>query len=161
MARFKMTSVIGMAPCQGLERTLHAMRHYLPLLHLSPAPAGHVFSIDFSAAYNNWDRTDPAELFDAQTKKNESNPKARFAGWQTWSMRAPLAAKHDPDHTKLTSGGKGHGCKLTFDATPRCQPRQNSDLTHAGEMCAVKCTTALGSVSHTGPGGTMLAHDLT
>jgi hypothetical protein len=41
-----------------------------------PLPAGHVFSIDFSAAYNNWDRTDPAELFDAQTKKNESNPKA-------------------------------------------------------------------------------------
>ncbi|KAG2490592.1 hypothetical protein HYH03_010985 [Edaphochlamys debaryana] len=46
-ARFKMTSVIG-----------------------------HVYSIDFTAAFNSWDKVDPAQLYDAPTVKLESNPKA-------------------------------------------------------------------------------------
>lgn len=36
------------------------------------------YSIDFPAKYQNWDTTDPAELFDAPTVKNESNPKVRI-----------------------------------------------------------------------------------
>ena len=36
---------------------------------------GHVFSIDFEAQFNNWDKTDPAELFSAGTLKEEANPK--------------------------------------------------------------------------------------
>ena len=32
-------------------------------------------SIDFDAKYNNWDKTDPAELFQAKTVKKEANPK--------------------------------------------------------------------------------------
>merc|ERR1711892_958358 len=40
---------------------------------------GHVFSIDFEAQYNNWDKTDPAELFVAGTLKDEANPKMRIA----------------------------------------------------------------------------------
>ncbi|GIL45930.1 hypothetical protein Vafri_3041 [Volvox africanus] len=46
-ARFKMTSVIG-----------------------------HVYSIDFTAAFNSWDKVDPAQLYDAPTVKLEANPKA-------------------------------------------------------------------------------------
>ncbi|KAF5836440.1 DNA topoisomerase [Dunaliella salina] len=50
MARFKMTSVIG-----------------------------HVYSVDFHSKFNNWDKTDPNELFQAQIVKQESNPKAHVA----------------------------------------------------------------------------------
>ncbi|GFR42563.1 hypothetical protein Agub_g3474, partial [Astrephomene gubernaculifera] len=46
-ARFKMTSVIG-----------------------------HVYSLDFTAAFNSWDKVDPAQLYDAPTVKLEANPKA-------------------------------------------------------------------------------------
>ncbi|GAB4821904.1 hypothetical protein N2152v2_008950 [Parachlorella kessleri] len=37
---------------------------------------GHVLSIDFPPAYQSWENTDPATLFDAPTVKNEANPKA-------------------------------------------------------------------------------------
>lgn len=36
---------------------------------------GHVYNLDFPAAYNSWDRVDPLELFDAETVKGEANPK--------------------------------------------------------------------------------------
>ena len=36
---------------------------------------GHVMSIDFPAEYQSWDKTDPADLFDAPTVKKEANPK--------------------------------------------------------------------------------------
>ncbi|KXZ51646.1 hypothetical protein GPECTOR_11g100 [Gonium pectorale] len=49
-ARFKMTSVIG-----------------------------HVYSIDFTAAFNSWDKVDPAQLYDAPTIKQEANPKVAGA----------------------------------------------------------------------------------
>ena len=39
--------------------------------------SGHVYSIDFTAQYQNWDTTDPATLFHAETVKAEANPKAR------------------------------------------------------------------------------------
>lgn len=32
-------------------------------------------SIDFPAKYQSWDATDPMELFEAPTIKNEANPK--------------------------------------------------------------------------------------
>lgn len=34
-----------------------------------------MFSIDFTAAFNSWDKVDPAQLYDAPTIKLESNPK--------------------------------------------------------------------------------------
>lgn len=40
---------------------------------------GHVFSIDFLAKFNNWQSTDPAELFIAGVKKEEANPKLHIA----------------------------------------------------------------------------------
>eukprot|EP00923_Selenidium_pygospionis_P041898 GHVN01072722.1.p1 GENE.GHVN01072722.1~~GHVN01072722.1.p1 ORF type:complete len:162 (+),score=28.68 GHVN01072722.1:34-519(+) len=39
---------------------------------------GHVYTTDFPAEFNNWDRTDPLELFDARTVKLESNSKTRI-----------------------------------------------------------------------------------
>ncbi len=39
------------------------------------AVAGHVFSIDFPKQYNNWDSVEPIDLFEAETLKNEANPK--------------------------------------------------------------------------------------
>lgn len=37
----------------------------------------HMYSIDFPSKYQNWDTTDPFELFEAPTLKSESNPKVR------------------------------------------------------------------------------------
>ncbi|KAK3262256.1 hypothetical protein CYMTET_28876, partial [Cymbomonas tetramitiformis] len=37
---------------------------------------GHVYSLDFTAQYQNWETTDPGTLFSAETRKAESNPKA-------------------------------------------------------------------------------------
>jgi len=39
---------------------------------------GHVFSLDFAPQYRGWDKTDPKELFDAPTQKEEANPKAHI-----------------------------------------------------------------------------------
>ncbi|XP_054712265.1 DNA topoisomerase 3-beta-1-like isoform X2 [Uloborus diversus] len=39
---------------------------------------GHVMSTDFLPKYNNWDRVDPAELFNAATEKREANPKLQI-----------------------------------------------------------------------------------
>ena len=36
---------------------------------------GHVYSLDFPPAYNNWDTIEPKQLFDAETAKLEANPK--------------------------------------------------------------------------------------
>ena len=40
--------------------------------------AGHVFSIDFTPKYNNWDMCEPIDLFQGETIKQESNPKSRI-----------------------------------------------------------------------------------
>ncbi|KAK2969581.1 hypothetical protein RJ640_023693 [Escallonia rubra] len=39
---------------------------------------GHVFSVDFPAAYQDWTATDPLSLFHAPVVKTESNPKAHI-----------------------------------------------------------------------------------
>ncbi|KAK1293909.1 hypothetical protein QJS10_CPA16g00508 [Acorus calamus] len=39
---------------------------------------GHVFSVDFPPKYQNWEVTDPMDLFEAPTVKLESNPKAHI-----------------------------------------------------------------------------------
>eukprot|EP00927_Polykrikos_kofoidii_P056414 TRINITY_DN50530_c0_g1_i1.p1 TRINITY_DN50530_c0_g1~~TRINITY_DN50530_c0_g1_i1.p1 ORF type:complete len:861 (-),score=130.51 TRINITY_DN50530_c0_g1_i1:243-2825(-) len=40
--------------------------------------AGHVYEVDFPPAMNNWDRTDPLELYAADIIKKESNEKAQI-----------------------------------------------------------------------------------
>ncbi|KAI4988763.1 hypothetical protein ZWY2020_036080 [Hordeum vulgare] len=39
---------------------------------------GHVFSVDFPPAYQNWEATDPMDLFNAPVLRSESNPKAHI-----------------------------------------------------------------------------------
>ena len=39
---------------------------------------GHLTSVDFPAKYNNWDNTDPLELFDAEVLNKEANPNLRL-----------------------------------------------------------------------------------
>ncbi|XP_030507422.2 DNA topoisomerase 3-beta isoform X1 [Cannabis sativa] len=39
---------------------------------------GHVFSVDFPQKYQDWNLTDPLDLFEAPIVKNESNPKAHI-----------------------------------------------------------------------------------
>ncbi|KAK0395748.1 hypothetical protein QR680_001411 [Steinernema hermaphroditum] len=39
---------------------------------------GHVMSLDFDAKYNNWDRTDPVELYTAKSEKVEAMPKLKM-----------------------------------------------------------------------------------
>jgi len=39
---------------------------------------GHVLSTNFTGKYNNWDRVEPKELFDAPTVKEEANPKLQL-----------------------------------------------------------------------------------
>ncbi|XXG46925.1 hypothetical protein AAC387_Pa02g1653 [Persea americana] len=39
---------------------------------------GHVFSVDFPQTYQNWEATDPIDLFQASVVKTESNPKAHI-----------------------------------------------------------------------------------
>ncbi|XP_010247445.1 PREDICTED: DNA topoisomerase 3-beta isoform X1 [Nelumbo nucifera] len=39
---------------------------------------GHVFSVDFPPTYQNWEATDPLDLFQAPVQKTESNPKAHI-----------------------------------------------------------------------------------
>ncbi|KAF4673363.1 DNA topoisomerase 3-beta-1 [Perkinsus olseni] len=40
--------------------------------------AGHVYTIDFPPELNNWDRVDPAKLFESKTIQKEANPKQRM-----------------------------------------------------------------------------------
>lgn len=39
---------------------------------------GHVFSLDFPAKYNNWDKVEPVELFGCSTEKKEATAKLKM-----------------------------------------------------------------------------------
>jgi len=39
---------------------------------------GHVFSVDFPPAYQNWEGTDPMDLFNAPVLRSECNPKVHI-----------------------------------------------------------------------------------
>ncbi|CAJ0959868.1 unnamed protein product, partial [Mesorhabditis belari] len=42
---------------------------------------GHVMSVDFPPKFNNWDRTDPADLYSAPIQKNEANPAMKMPNY--------------------------------------------------------------------------------
>eukprot|EP00397_Hematodinium_sp_SG-2012_P009687 GEMP01009778.1.p1 GENE.GEMP01009778.1~~GEMP01009778.1.p1 ORF type:complete len:847 (+),score=121.73 GEMP01009778.1:142-2682(+) len=39
---------------------------------------GHVYNVDFPPSFNNWEKTDPNDLYNAPVIKDEANPKARI-----------------------------------------------------------------------------------
>ncbi|XP_008792952.1 DNA topoisomerase 3-beta isoform X1 [Phoenix dactylifera] len=55
----------------GMFRGLHAHFKVTSVI-------GHVFSVDFPPTYQNWEVTDPMDLFQAPILKSESNPKAHI-----------------------------------------------------------------------------------
>lgn len=61
---------------------------------------GHVYSLDFTAAYNSWDKTDPIELFDAPTVKSEANPKAHVCR----HLQAEAKGAHRHRHWRAGQG---------------------------------------------------------
>ncbi|XP_010926666.1 DNA topoisomerase 3-beta isoform X3 [Elaeis guineensis] len=55
----------------GMFRGLHAHFKVTSVI-------GHIFSVDFPPTYQNWEVTDPMDLFQAPILKSESNPKAHI-----------------------------------------------------------------------------------
>ncbi|KFD50977.1 hypothetical protein M513_08160 [Trichuris suis] len=49
---------------------------------------GHVMTLNFPKQYNNWDRVDPAVLFNAPVVKEEANPKLRMVKFLASEARA-------------------------------------------------------------------------
>ncbi|KHJ42998.1 toprim domain protein [Trichuris suis] len=49
---------------------------------------GHVITLNFPKQYNNWDRVDPAVLFNAPVVKEEANPKLRMVKFLASEARA-------------------------------------------------------------------------
>uniref|UniRef100_F1KW18 DNA topoisomerase n=1 Tax=Ascaris suum TaxID=6253 RepID=F1KW18_ASCSU len=48
---------------------------------------GHVMSLDFLPKFNNWERTDPVQLFAAPTEKKEANPKLKMNEFLAFEAR--------------------------------------------------------------------------
>lgn len=63
---------------------------------------GHVYNLDFPAAYNSWDRVDPLELFDAQTVKGEANPKVKLLSRLACVLGTIKAGSSSPVHLNPT-----------------------------------------------------------
>lgn len=68
----KYSSRRGALEVHEFEGTLRGERCFVRMTSV----IGHVYSLDFHTRYNNWDATQPIELFDAETVKQEANPKA-------------------------------------------------------------------------------------
>ncbi|KAI8047962.1 DNA topoisomerase [Gilbertella persicaria] len=78
---------------------------------------GHVYGLDFTEKYNSWS-IDPVKLFDAETIKQESNPKMRL----TQHLRA--AAK-GVDYLVLWLDCDREGENICFEVIENCLPSMN------------------------------------
>ncbi|KAL0366648.1 UNVERIFIED_CONTAM: DNA topoisomerase 3-beta [Sesamum radiatum] len=72
---------------------------------------GHVFSVDFPARFQDWNSTNPLDLFDAPIVKSESTPKVDFISpnWASYSFLAYLIALSlNLRHLSQEARGCGH-----------------------------------------------------
>jgi DNA topoisomerase-3 len=64
----------GTVPVHEFEGTFQGQyAHYK-----STSVIGHIYSTDFAPEYQNWEKTNPVDLFDAPVRKVEANPKAHI-----------------------------------------------------------------------------------
>ena len=78
---------IAEALCYGKLKNRRGISKFCPVYEFSgsifgknayfrvTSVAGHVYTTDFPPKYQDWKRTDPLELFQAETIKKEANPK--------------------------------------------------------------------------------------
>ncbi|KAI8468313.1 MAG: DNA topoisomerase [Monoraphidium minutum] len=76
---------------------------------------GHLLALDFPPKYNSWDRVDPLELFDAETVKNESNPKARRRSARMHLCRHLQSEAKGCDHLVLWLDCDREGENICFE----------------------------------------------
>lgn len=77
LSRGKYTSRKGVSPAVQVHEFQGTFRGQPAFIKITSV-AGHVYSTDFPPQYQNWDRTDPVTLFDADVVKEEANPKTRL-----------------------------------------------------------------------------------
>jgi DNA topoisomerase-3 len=82
--------------------------------------AGHIYGRDFPGKYASWDRTDPAELFDAPTIKQYSEPKQRMSEHLKNEGR-------NADFLVLWLDNDREGENICFEVTSLVQPVMRSN----------------------------------
>jgi DNA topoisomerase-3 len=74
----KFTQRKGRSPICPVYQYRGNMMGHKNVLFKVTSVAGHVYSRDFPKQYANWDKTDPFDLFDAETVLVDANPKNRI-----------------------------------------------------------------------------------
>eukprot|EP00920_Eleutheroschizon_duboscqi_P012971 GHVT01030767.1.p1 GENE.GHVT01030767.1~~GHVT01030767.1.p1 ORF type:complete len:759 (-),score=151.53 GHVT01030767.1:1712-3988(-) len=85
--------------------------------------AGHIFSVDFPPKYNNWDKIEPLDLFDAPVEKKESSARQR--------MPAHLAKEAKGcSHLVLWLDCDREGENICFEVIDICKPMLTQQAGH-------------------------------
>ncbi|EGR34411.1 hypothetical protein IMG5_012580, partial [Ichthyophthirius multifiliis] len=85
--------------------------------------AGHVYSLDFTRDYSNWDRTDPIELFKAKTQKIESNPQQKV-------IKHLEQESKDCSYLVLWLDNDREGENICFEVKRICEPQMIKENTN-------------------------------
>ena len=77
LSRGKYTSRRGISPAVQVHEFTGNFQGHAAAIKITSV-AGHVYTTDFPPQYQNWDRTEPVTLFDAEVIKEEANSKTRL-----------------------------------------------------------------------------------
>lgn len=77
LSRGKYSSRKGVSPAVQVHEFVGTFQGHAAAIKITSV-AGHVYTTDFPPQYQNWDRTDPVTLFDAEVIKEEANSKTRL-----------------------------------------------------------------------------------